>query len=191
MGQPDFPEACDGGPAGNFHLHSPAPGKGHDHVTGLPWLLASSSFSISSFWDGNSLSLTLDMMSPGATVLITSGSFSLISSVWTWIQGIFLTTSRSDVLVSAQPMINSSFTSLSEWTFWTCRWRTPVDPQTPRWEASARPTRYGWSLKPQAALKDKPPTRTWFCGSASGAKALVLLPKYCRLLPLRCVIYQV
>lgn len=92
-------------------------------------------------------------MSPGATVLITSGSFSLISSVWTWIQGIFLTTSRSDVLVSAR-LIDSSFASLPERTFWTCRWRGPVNPQTPRWAASARPTRCGWSLNPQAALKE-------------------------------------
>lgn len=198
MGQPDFPEVCEGGPVdlvpadkkANIDLHSPAAGKDHDHVTGVPRLLASSSFSMSSFWDGNSLSLTLDMMSPGATVLITSGSFSLISSVWTWIQGIFLTTSRSDVLVSARLMINSSFTSLSERTFWTCRWRTPVNPQTPRWAASARPTRYGWSLNPQEALKDKPPTQMWLCGSGGEAKAFVLLPKYCRLLPLRCVIYQ-
>lgn len=130
-------------------------------------------------------------MSPGATVLITSGSFSLISSVWTWIQGIFLAMSRSDVLISARPMINSSFTFLSKWTFWTCRWKTPVNPQTPGWAASARPTRCGWSLNPQAALKDKPPTWMWLCGSACEAKPLVLLPKYCTLLPLCYVIYQV
>lgn len=57
----------------------------------LPLLLASSSFSMSSLGEENSLCFTLDMMSLGPTVLITSGSFSWLSSVWTWIQGIFLT----------------------------------------------------------------------------------------------------
>lgn len=48
----------------------------------------------------------------------------------------------------------TAHSSLSKQTFWTCRWRTPVNPQTPQWAASARPTHCGWSLNPQAALKD-------------------------------------
>lgn len=63
---------------------------------------------------------------------------------------------RSDVLVSTAAGDQRPARLLfSNRTFWTCRWRTPVSPQTPRWAASAGPSRCGWSLSPQAALKDK------------------------------------